>query len=189
MNYGSRLRRARSRIGVSAARIAVLSGTSRSAVSGIEGSTRRVSVDKFDNLLHKTNSQLVIIPTAALTAASAAELVSRDLSAGDVAAAFRVVLSFSNGLRKLDPAVRVAATVEQPALTGTALFDAAIAGVVEEALEDLPTPSWLEEPGYTLEKPELFSDSTINVIPLEDERAAGFFKHNVLFDKASLEVV
>ncbi|MDH6422274.1 helix-turn-helix domain-containing protein [Aurantimicrobium minutum] len=189
MSLGLRLRQSRVKAGLSGAQLAVLGATSRSAIAEIEAQKRRISADKFQNLLLKTRSQFVILPTAVTTPAEAAFDIAKLLAAGDERSAYRAVLSLSDGLRSLDPAIRIAVSVEEPVLTGSTLYDAAIAGAVEEALFGLPKPGWLDQPARITPEKELLTDSVIKFYPDDDELAQGFLKHNVLLDVGSLESV
>ena len=191
MTFGTALRAARKDRGLTVERLAQLGGTSKPAISQIENGHRGATVARFDSLLKKTKHRLIVIPSIANTAFEIAEDVRRELQSGNTSAAYRTILSFSDELRLAAPGVRVALTLGAPQQTGSALYDAALAALVEHWLtqDSLPIPDWVSEPWRVLEVPEHLSEGYYSLIPQAQEVPAAFVAHNVLLAGTALESV
>ncbi len=84
-------------------------------------------------------------------AASLAELsavITADLTRGDEESAVRMLFGFADDFRGSSRAGRLSLITERPPLTGTARFDAAMAGVAEffAAESGLMAPAWVDDP-------------------------------------------
>lgn len=191
MDAGKELRRARRARGFTVRKLADLGGTSAAAISQIETGARGVSVERFSSLLKKSRHRLVAIPTLASTAGEVAESIALFLAEGDNQAAYREFISFSDSLRKQTPAVRVVLTLVAPESTGSVLYDAAIAALVEHWLIDasLPLPSWLESSDLFLPELQHLREGIYGPTPDLDEVSAAFQRHNVLFPAIAMESV
>lgn len=191
MNVGNELRRARLERGMTVRRLAELGNTSPAAISQIETGGRGVSVDRFASLLKKTRHRFVVIPTLASSVGEVAESIGNFLLQDDNQAAFREFISFSDSLKKQDKGVRVAITLNKPESTGSALYDAALAALVEYWLQidSLPIPSWVNDPTRKLPVLEHLRESIYGRTPDVEEVLPEFLNHNVLFPTVALESV
>lgn len=191
MNVGNELRRARLERGMTVRRLAELGKTSPAAISQIETGGRGVSVDRFASLLKKTRHRYVVIPTLASSVGEVAESIGNFLLQDDNQAAFREFISFSDSLKKQDKGVRVAITLNKPESTGSALYDAALAALVEYWLQidSLPIPSWVNDPTRKLPVLEHLRESIYGRTPDVEEVLPEFLNHNVLFPAVALESV
>lgn len=191
MDIGKELRKARLEEGISLRRLAILGDTSPAAISQIETGTRGVTFDRIESLLARTRHRLVVLPTVAPTASEFADGVADFLAKNDVSGAFRTIISFSDALRKQEPGVRVALVVSEPESTGSPLFDAAIAAVVEHWLshDGLPLPPWVLFGNRFLPEHSHLAESIYSVIPEPSEIPPAFAKRNILFPSSALESV
>jgi transcriptional regulator with XRE-family HTH domain len=191
MNVGKELRRARRERGMTVRRLAELGNTSPAAISQIETGARGVSVERFASLLKKTRHRVLVIPTSASSVSDVAESIEFFLKQDDNQAAFREFISCSDSLKKQDKGVRVALTLNAPESTGSALYDAALAALVEYWLQvdSLPVPDWVNEPLRKLSTLEHLKESNYGRKPDIDEVLPEFLKHNVLFPAVALESI
>ena len=191
MDAGKELRRARRARGFTVRKLADLGGTSAAAISQIENGARGVSVERYSSLLSKTRNRIISLPTLANTAVEVAESISYFLADNDNQAAYREFISFSDSLRKQSPGIRVALTLGAPGTTGSSLYDAAIAALVEHWLvEDaLPLPGWLENTEMFLPELQHLREGIYRPTPDPEEVSAAFLRHNVLFPEVAMESV
>lgn len=191
MDIGKELRKARHEDGVTLRRLADLGETSPAAISQIENGVRGVTFERIESLLERTSHRLVVLPTIAATASEFAEAIANFLKTKDVSGAFRTIISFSDSLRKQEPAVRVALVVPEPESTGSALYDAAIAAVVEHLFspDGLPMPQWVRSADRYLSEPTHLAESVYSLVPELDEIPVAFAQRNVLFPSSALESV
>lgn len=191
VDFGHELRRARHERGMTVRRLAELGKTSPAAISQIETGARGVTVDKYNALLKKTRHRLVTIPTIANTAAEVAADIAEFVSLGESQSAFREFLSFSDSLRKLEPVSLIALTYNSPESTGSVIYDAALAALVEHWLTraQLPVPTWVQEPGRSLPALEYLRETDLGPVPEQSEVPLSFLRHNVLFAADALESV
>lgn len=187
MSIATLSRAARQSREVSQARLAALSGMPASTISFIENGQRVPRVDTLDALLRRTGSRLAISPTTRTTALEAAAEIRRHLTAGDERQAFRRWLAFNDDLAAETATNRVVLTAYPPAPTGSALYDAALAALVEYRLRKVgaPLPDWVSA-SPALTSPTVFTDSRyvtaaeLGLIPDE------FARRGVLIDLESL---
>lgn len=191
MNVGKELRRARLERGMTVRRLAELGKTSPAAISQIETGGRGVSVERFASLLKKTRHRYLVIPTLASSVGEVAESIDLFLQQDDNQAAYREFISFSDSLKKQDQGVRVAITLNAPENTGSELYDAALAALVEYWLnvDSLPVPAWVHEPTRVLQELEHLREGIYGRTPDFEEVLPEFLSHNVLFPAVALESV
>lgn len=191
VDFGHELRRARQERGMTVRRLAELGNTSPAAISQIETGARGVTVEKYNSLLKKTRHRLVTIPTIANTAAEVAADIAEFVRLGESQSAFREFLSLSDSLRKQEPVSLMALCYQAPVLTGSEVFDAALAALVEHWLTQahLPVPQWVQEPDRSLSTLEYLRESDLGPIPEQSEVPHSFLRHNVLFAADALESV
>lgn len=191
VDFGQELRRARHERGMTVRRLAELGHTSPAAISQIETGARGVTVDKYNALLKKTRHRLVAIPTIASTVSEVALDITEFIAQGDAQSAFREFLSLSDSLRKQEPVALIALTYSAPQATGSLIYDAALAALVEHWLTSaqLPKPAWISEPTRTLQGLEYLRETNYGPIPEQSEVPVSFLRHNVLFSADALESV
>jgi transcriptional regulator with XRE-family HTH domain len=147
MTAGTLLRSARRSRHLTQRELAARAGVHQPAVADIERGRKDTRVGQLERLLRATGHRLTTLPTWAATAAETAEIVSEALDAPDgEELAFRALIAFSDGLAAQEPALRVALCAAEPAPSGDARFDAAIAAVAEHHLARLTKPAWLAGP-------------------------------------------
>lgn len=186
MSIATSLRSVRLAKGINATTLARRGKTSKAAISQIEHQERGVSVSRLESLLRVTRDRLVIVPTMTSTPAEVAEEIKVHLEQGKKARAYRLLLSFSDALHGEKPEVRVALCLTPPLTTGSALFDAALASVVEFALRGLPQPQWLTDQWRFLSEAEVLTEGNITVVPEPGDVPAELKHHGVLIDERSL---
>lgn len=191
MDAGNELQRARHVRGLSLRKLAGLAGTSAAAISQIENGLRGVSVERYSSLLSKTRHRIITLPTLANTATEVAESIALFLAENDNQAAYREFISFSDSLKKQTSGIRVALTLVAPETTGSALYDAAIASLVEHWLTDAasPLPEWLDNSELFLPDLQHLREGIYGPTPEPEEVSFAFLRHNVLFPEIAMESV
>ena len=159
-------------------------------ISAIESGRRVPRVDTLDRLLRASGARLTISPTLGTAALEVAAEIRVALRAGDSSGAFRAWLAFNDDLAIETPTNRVVLTAFAPATTGDALYDAAIAALVEYRLAEVtaPLPVWLAS-APVLAEPTVLTDSryiTANDLGVVPEP---FLRRGVLIDVDSLQSV
>lgn len=129
------VRAARAASGLSQSAISRLSGIAGSALSQIEHGKRDPTIATLESLLFATRHSMVTIPTVRSDAARIASGISADLAdkASETSEpdAFRRWLQLADNLAAERGATRVGLTLTEPAPTGSAQWDAAIAAICE----------------------------------------------------------
>lgn len=156
MKAGDLLRTAREAARLSQRAFAAKAGVSQPAIAAVEGGAKGATVDRVANLLADLSFRIAPIPTTRPAAWEVACDIRARLADGDERTAFREVVQLSDDLVASPSDIRVALCVTPPASTGSKVYDALIAAVVEHQLDrtGLPLPSWLnEENRWTLDDP------------------------------------
>ena len=179
MSAGKELSRARIESDFTLRKLAAFADTSSAAISQIETGKRGVSFERLQSLLKLTGHRLVSIPTKDKTPGEVAEFISNALIAGKHLQAYRGFIAYSITLLRLDPAVRLALTLNRPESTGDAVYDAAIAALIQHWLshDSLPIPTWVNEETFSLPVPTALGE----YVPKYEEVPPAFLEHNVLF--------
>lgn len=189
MSAASILRAVRGATGLSQRALAALAGVQQPRIADIESGSHDTTISRLEQLLSRLDYQLSPLPTQTRPVWEAAEAVRTALQADDQAAAWRQIVQLADDLAREPGATRVALTVTPPSPTGSARFDALIAGVTEYRLRDLPRPDWLGGPQYSLTEPW-----DVEPLPQLREKArratpAEFIRHGVYLHARELESV
>lgn len=146
--------------------------------------------DTLERILRASGARLTISPTLRTTALEAAAEIRVALAAGDSSGAFRAWLALNDDLARESATNRVVLTAFAPATTGSALYDAALAALVDYRLTEAsaPLPSWVEA-STALAEPTVLTDS--RYITADDLGAVpeAFQRRGVLIDVDSLQSV
>lgn len=185
------LRQARSLHHQTQRAVAARSGIAQPTIAAIESGRRDATVNTISRLVDAAGCQLAILPTRAPSVAAVASTIDGELRAGREPAAFRHVIQLSDDLHRAEPALAVALCIQPPGPTGSELYDALLAAVVEHRLRAgrLPIPAWVCEPQRTLPHPTpLIAEAWYRELA---ERTAppAFRNHNVLIPAGELESV
>ncbi|MGW6131044.1 helix-turn-helix domain-containing protein [Cellulomonas sp. NPDC055163] len=182
------LRAGRAARRVSQRQLAVAARTDRPAIIAIEKGTRDPSVGVLDRLLAAVGHRLISVPTLAAPVAVFADEIARHLLTDDPEGAFRTFLQLHDTLRSQDAGVQVALCLTEPAPTGSAPFDALIAGLVEHLLtaRKLPVPAWVEAPSRFLGSDWFVDDSAYARAHDRDAAPAAFARRRVYLAPAEL---
>ena len=162
MSSASRLiRRARRESHLSQTQLAQTSGIKQSSISLYETGRRDPTTDTLDRLLSSTGSQLVAIKTRRPTVAAVAEQISADVAEGRFDNAYRSFLVANDTLRAETALNRILLSAEEPASTGDARLDAALAGIVVYYLspDGQPLPEWVDQSSRFVIEPWYVDDS------------------------------
>lgn len=188
-------RAVRAASGLSQSAIAQLSGIASSSLSQIEHGKRDPTVATLEALLRATRHTIVAIPTVRSDAARIASGISADLAAGPTTTsepnAFRRWLQLADNLAAERGATRVGLTLTEPAPTGSAQWDAAIAAICEYRLnaDSLPVPDWVGtrtgNPGSPWTPRTNDYDIPVDTSQVPTE----FLKRGILIEAATLESV
>lgn len=189
MHPGKELNRARTESGLTLRKLAAFADTSSAAISQIETGNRGVSFERLQSLLYLVNHRVVSISTNDKTPGEVSEFIKTALEAENPQRAYRAFIAYSKSLRILDPGIRVALTLNRPESTGDAVYDAAIASLIQHWLsqDSLPIPKWVDEDSFRLSMPTHLSESSLEPLPFMAEVPMAFLKHNVLLPAEVLE--
>lgn len=121
--------------------------TSQSDVSFVERGQRNPTVDTLERLLAASHHTLLAIPARGPDASTTGARIERALSTGNPDAALRAFIDYSDALAATAGTDRIALTLARPARTGIAVWDAALAAVVDHWLSEaaLPQPRWVDD--------------------------------------------
>ena len=190
------LRDARRNAGITQLEVATRARTTQPAVAAYESGARTPSLTTLTRLLGACEHDVEVIahPRKRRGAASLAELsqtIQQDIEGGQEQDALRLLFGFADDFRASSRPGAIELIADEPASTGDARFDAALAGVAEffAAERGIPAPGWVNRPGRFVEplwfissRPE-FDAYTLAHTP------AAFLRHGVLiarevFDRA-----
>jgi transcriptional regulator with XRE-family HTH domain len=170
--------------------IASRTGEAASNLSVIEHGRRLPRVDKLDRILRASDARLAAIPTTRSGALEASTEIRRALSDSDNGKAFRSWLAYNDSLAAENAVNRVVLAAFPPEPTGSALYDAALAGVSEYRLRETnsPVPQWVAETG-ALDEPTVFASSRYVTSVDPSEVAEPFLRRGVLIPEATLRSI
>ena len=190
MTIATLSRAARQARGISQSQLAVLTGVLAPNISFIESGRRVPRVDTLDGLLRRSGARLTISPTLRTTALEASAEIRHWLSVGDRQQAFRVWIAFNDDLAGENATNRVVVSAYPPEPTGDALYDAALAALVEYRLAevDAPLPPWVVD-APALFEPRVLTDSRYVTAAELGLVPDAFARRGVLIDAASLRSV
>jgi transcriptional regulator with XRE-family HTH domain len=196
MEFPGLLRNARHNAGITQLEVATRARTTQPAVAAYESGARTPSLTTLTRLLGACEHDVEVIarPRMRRGAASLAELsrtIQQDIEGGREQDALRLLFGFADDFRASSRPGAIELIADEPASTGDARFDAALAGVAEffAAERGIPAPGWVNRPGRFVEplwfvssRPE-FDAYTLAHTP------ATFLRHGVLiarevFDRA-----
>ena len=121
-------------------------------------------------------------------AVATAARIAEALRAGNENAALRAFIDYSDELVRHELANRFHLAVAEPALTGSAAWDAALAGLVDFRLPP-PKPSWIELPSRFLATPETPQLGTYD-LPLDhSDVPPELLRRNILMERRTLQSV
>jgi transcriptional regulator with XRE-family HTH domain len=145
---------ARHAAGLTQSELAQRARTAQPAVAAYETGARTPTIATLERLLGACDHDLEMgaAPRVRRGASSLHELapvIRDDLADGRESDARRLIFGFADDFRGSSRPGRLALIEEEPALTGHAGFDAALAGLAEffAAEADIPSPSWVNGPG------------------------------------------
>jgi transcriptional regulator with XRE-family HTH domain len=158
MEIANLIRDARHAAGITQVKLAHDAGTAQPAVAAYESGARTPGIATLERLLGACDHDVEVLaqPRVRRGAASLAELASTiagDLREDRERDALRLLFGFADDFRGSSRPGRIALVRDQPALTGDARFDAALAGVAEFfAIEGaIPAPRWVDGPDRFLD--------------------------------------
>ncbi|MEO8694540.1 MAG: helix-turn-helix transcriptional regulator [Acidimicrobiales bacterium] len=183
------VRQARSVRGYTQRIVAERSQIAQPTIAAIESGRRDTTVATFIRLIEAAGCQVALLPTRTPSVASVAASIHEDLRHGHEPVAFRRFIQLADDLRITDAALSVALAVQPPSPTGSTLYDALIAGVVEHRLTDrsLPLPTWVHEASRSLPQLTPLVDEPWYRDLAEATSPTAFRKHAVLISAGELE--
>jgi transcriptional regulator with XRE-family HTH domain len=196
MDISRLVREARRDAGITQAELAHRAGTAQSAVAAYETGARMPSLATLQRLVDacECDLQLSVRPRVRRGAESLEEIaltMTEDLSEGQEDDALRLLFGFADDFRGSSRPGRIALLREEPPATGDPRFDAALAGAAELFAREaeIPTPSWVDEPGRFVEPWWLVSSRPTLDAYVFANTPAVFARHGVfiareVFDRA-----
>jgi transcriptional regulator with XRE-family HTH domain len=158
MEFDALIHDARRSAGLTQMELATRAGTAQPAVAAYESGARTPNLGTLERLLDACgyDVELLARPRLRRGAASLAQLamtIESDLAQGLEQDALRLLFGFADDFRASSHAGRVALLREEPAPTGEARFDAALAGVAElfAAEGAIVAPAWVDGDGRFVE--------------------------------------
>jgi len=177
---------ARHAAGLTQAELARRGDTAQPAIAAYESGARQPNIATLERLLRacEYEVELVARPRVRRGAASLAQLavtIRDDLLQGDDQSAIRLLFGFADDFRGSSRAGRLSLIEDEPAPTGDARFDAALAGAAEffASEEEIPSPAWVNgptrfvEPWWFIASRQAFHAYTLARTP------AAFARHGV----------
>lgn len=152
------IRAARRAAGITQAELARRASTTQPAVASYESGAKKPNLATLSRLLEGCEHDVEVLArprvrrgAASLAALSAA--ISEDLSGNRESDALRLLFGFADDFRGSSRPGRIALIAEEPAPTGDARFDAALAGLAEFFASEagIAAPAWVNGPGRFLE--------------------------------------
>lgn len=182
------LRSSRLASGITQGELATRAKTSQPEISTIESGKRVPTVETLERLLRQTGHRIIAIPGVGTDAAETADRIARSSSTNGAVRAF---LDYSDSLARAKGVDRVVLGISEPHSTGSAAWDAALAGLVDYwfSRSKLPKPGWINDPSRTLNSPEAPQLGRYDLEPLLDEVPREFLNRNVLIERRTLESV
>jgi transcriptional regulator with XRE-family HTH domain len=158
MEFDALIHDARRSAGFTQLELAIRAGTAQPAVAAYESGSRTPNLATLERLLDACgyDVELLAHPRVRRGAASLAELgqtIEADLAQGREQDALRLLFGFADDFRGSSRAGQIALLHEEPAPTGDARFDAALAGVAElfAAEGAIVAPAWTNGEGRFVE--------------------------------------
>ena len=150
MDAATALKTARSRQHWSQRALGRHSRTQQPSLARIESRSEDPTVERLNAILAGADAPVTLLPTRTPTVADWSSDLA-DLAAHDPAGIPKALVVLSDGLRRADPALRVALCVTPPVPTGVAYVDALVVALVEWTLQNdgLPVPGWVNEPSLS----------------------------------------
>lgn len=189
MPASSLLRASRLASGLTQVDLAVRAETSQPEVSSVESGRRIPTVDTLERLLRQTGHRIVAVPDVGSDADETAARIARVHDSPDDA--LRAFLDYSDTLARADGTSRVLLSALEPRPTGSRIWDAALAGLVDYWLSRsrLPRPTWIVKAGRTLDSTEAPGLSRYDLLPDPPDVPREFLRRNVLIARSTLESV
>lgn len=182
------LRSSRLAVGITQGELAVLAKTSQPEISTIESGKKIPTVATLERLLRQTGHRIIAVPG---TGVDAAETADRIGSTESTDSALRAFLDYSDSLAAKSGVDRVVLGIAEPHPTGSAAWDAALAGLVDYwfSKSKLPKPEWINSPSRFLAAPQTPHLGKYDPAPKHDEVPAEFRRRNVLMERSTLESI
>ena len=155
---GSLLERSRHAAGLTQVELARRAHTAQPAVAAYESGARTPTIATLGRLLDACDHDLQVAATprvrrGAASISEIAEVIRQDLAGGRESDALRLMFGFADDFRGSYRPGRIALIRDEPAPTGDARFDAALAGLAEFFAAEgvIPAPAWVDGPGRFVE--------------------------------------
>ncbi len=152
------IRSARAAAAITQVELAARAGTTQPAIAAYESGARKPNLQTLSRLLAGCEHDVEVLarPRMRRGASSLAELspaISADLLAAGEQQAVRLLFGFADDFRGSPRPGRIALIADEPAPTGDARFDAALAGMGEffAAEAGIVAPAWVNGPGRFVE--------------------------------------
>lgn len=153
METAGLVRSARHCAGLTQLELARRSGTVQSAIAAYESGARTPNVATLERLLRACDHEVEVVAKPRMRRGAAsldnlAPIIRADLRERDEKRALRLLFGFADDFRGSPRPGRIALVADEPASTGDARFDAALAGVAElfAAEGSIPAPVWVNGP-------------------------------------------
>jgi hypothetical protein len=163
----------------------------QSSVAAVETSRTDPRFDTATRLLAAAGYRLYAAPSTRDDIASIASALRLALREGDRERALRDLIQMNDNLVAVHGLMRGVLAVMEPELTGSKLWDAAVAALVAYRLnqEMIPLPPWVHDERRTLKRPRPIKVGRYGIVPPTSEVPAEFLERSVLIWRDTLESV
>jgi len=190
------IRDARQAAGITQLELAARAGTAQPAVAAYESGGKTPNLATLERLLGACEHDVEVLARPRLRRGAAslselAQIIEQDLEQGHEQDALRLLFGFADDFRGSSRPGGIALMADEPASTGDARFDAALAGLAEffAAEGTIPAPAWVDgvdrfvEPWWFVASRPAFHAYTLANTPAVFARHGVFIAREV-FDRA-----
>jgi hypothetical protein len=156
-------------------------------IAAIESGAHDVTLSRLEELLSALQFRLAPIPTGSMAVWETAHCIGDALDESDEVTAWRHVVGLADDLAREPAPTRIALAVTPPLPTGSARYDALIAGITEYRLRGIPCPDWVNEPRYRLVEPWDVESLPSLRNQARKRTPREFLKHGVYLDPRELQ--
>lgn len=152
---------------------------------------REAEFGTVERFLSAAGHRLYSAPTRRDDVATVAAAIRAHLRAADRKSALRELIQLNDDLVAEKGLVRGVLALAEPEGTGDAVWDAALAALVDYRLteEGLPLPAWVDTAGRRLPTPSTLDVDPADPVPTPEDVPAEFLKHGVLVWRDTFESI
>jgi transcriptional regulator with XRE-family HTH domain len=185
------LEAARKSRGVSQVNLARRAQTFQANISLIESGGTDPGISTIEQCLSPLGFRLIAIPTNKPSVAEFALTLGQAVKEKKFSKVFRLLIQLSDNLKAEEPEICLALCASPAPATGSAKYDALLAGVVEYTLSKrkLPVPQWVKEDSRVLAERWVVDTYARDLAAAIKATPRAFLRHNVVIDEREFESI